>query len=291
MLLFRRPVKPRHFDRNMTSRRERVEALVRAGKVPSFEDDVWRSYKDHFTRVQHGKCGYCEAYVLATGTGTVEHFRPKADLSELLEEGHERPGTSNVEGRRIRSISGQGYWWLAYEWTNWLFVCERCNSGWKRTLFPVADKPRRELPPVQGAREESLLLNPFERRNPGNHLRFDDLGQISAVDGSRIGIETIRTLGLYRESLRKPRFNIAKRVYELVDQILPGLAKGQAPDPSVAEELLSYGQVEASHAGMVRILFEQEVPVMAWSELEKSSPTFDSFSTLTKGTVPKEGPR
>ena len=156
-------------------------------------------------------------------------------------------------------------------------------------MFPVAEKPRRSLPPVVGAKEKSLVLNPFEREKPGDHLRFDDLGQVSAVDGSRIGIETIRTLGLHRESLRKPRRKIASRVYDLVDLTLLRLAEGQDPDPSVAEEILSYGQVDASHAGMVRILFEQEVPLMAWSELEKSSPTLASLSSLTNGDVPKEG--
>ncbi len=89
------------------------------------------------------------------------------------------------------------------------------------------------------------------------------------MDGSRTGIETIRTLGLSRESLRKPRWKIASRIYDLVDQILLQLVEGREPDASVTEEFLSHGQPEAPYAGMVRIVFDQEVPTMTWSELEK----------------------
>lgn len=270
MLLFERPPRPTDFDDKMSARRREVRNAVEARRKPTFDDGTWKAYKAHFADAQHGRCGFCESEVLPTETGDVEHFRPKGEISELIEEGREpRKWASNVEGRRLRTISEWGYWWLAYEWTNWLFACSRCNSGWKRTLFPVAEDPR-QLPPVEGQTETPLLLDPFGAEEPGNHLAFDALGQISPVAGSRTGAETIRVLGLTRESLRRPRQRIAERVFNLTVQFLAELDEDKVPEPSIAEELIWHGDPKkAPHAGMVRIVFEQSVP-MTWSELVES---------------------
>ena len=260
MLLLERPPKPDGFDQKMKGFRETVELAVRAGEKPAF-GDAWGDYKDILGASQHGKCAYCEAYVHHVDTGTLDHYRPKSEISELLEEGQERPGSSKADGRRLRQVSDRGYWWLAYEWTNWLFVCERCNVGWKRTLFPVVEGTRALSPhAIEG--EKPLLLNPFGDEDPARHLVFDRIGQISPVEGSSTGFESIRTLGLQRESLRKDRERVARQVYQLITQLNKG------SDFSVVENLLVLGNPEEPYAGMTRMLFEHEIE-MSWDELEE----------------------
>lgn len=54
------------------------------------------------------KCGFCDSSMLHVSFGDIEHFRPK-------------------------SI----YWWLASNWNNLLFACERCNRAGKKDHFPL----------------------------------------------------------------------------------------------------------------------------------------------------------
>ena len=70
----------------------------------------------------------------------------------------------------------------------------RCNSAWKRNLFPIDEKPR--TTPLQGRNEIPLLLNPFEGEDPVDHIEYDKLGQVKALNGSKFGKATIATCGL-----------------------------------------------------------------------------------------------
>ncbi len=269
MLRFKRPPKPPGFDEKMESHRKAVADLVAAGEDPSFSESVWQGYKKRFSTVQHGKCCFCEAYVHATGHGAVEHYRPKSSVSTLLAPGNEIDGTANVRGRRVKLVTTgplrQGYWWLAYTWANWLFACTLCNSTWKKTLFPLAGAPKPRSP-GPGVKDRPLLLHPYGRAQPGRHLSFDDLGQVEGT--SRRGRETVRTLGLDRETLRKKRAKITGRMYQIMDQALDRLLAGEEPDPSEMRAILRKGEAEEDYAGMVRIVFEQSMP-MTWAELEQ----------------------
>lgn len=272
MLLLRRPEKPAGFEERMAPHRLRVEASIRAGDRPDFEPPAWQTYKGPFASAQHGKCAYCEALVLATGVGDVEHFRPKAEISELGEDpatwGRERPELANVEGRQTRKISDRAYWWLAYSWDNWLLACDRCNRPWKGTLFPVAESPRR-LPPAPDVEETPLVVDPFGSENPRAHLRFDSLGQAESVAGSRRGFETIRTLGLDRERLRDSRAEKASRIHALVRRLKT--VEGERLTETLGD-ILEMGRSVYPHAGMVRIVFEQETG-LEWSILgEEEAP-------------------
>ncbi len=270
MLRFKRPPKPRGFDEKMKPHRKAVADLVATGEPPSFNEDVWRrDYKIHFSEAQYGKCCYCEAYVHATDHGDVEHFRPKSSVSTLLAAGSEIKGTPNIRGRSVKPVTTgplrQGYWWLAYTWTNWLFACTLCNSTWKKTLFPLAGAPKPRSP-RPGVKDRPLLLHPYGRAQPCHHLSFDRLGQVQGT--SPKGRETVRTLGLDRETLRQKRGKIAARMYELLDQALDRLVAGEEPDPSAMQEVLRQGEADMDYAGMVRIVFEQAMP-WTWAQLEQ----------------------
>ncbi len=265
MLRFRRPDKPEDFDKRTLTARERVERAVESGVKPEFEPPIWRQFKGHYAEAQHRKCAYCERKV--TSVGAIDHFRPKSAVSELEDDpttwGREKPHLANFENRHFKPLSDRGYWWLAYEWANLLLACDRCNS-WKGSLFPVADPAHRELPPRPDVDEAPWVLDPCGDDDPAAHLRFDTLGTVQPKDDSTMGFETIRTLGLDRESLRDARREKALRMSALLEEIRQ--ARDRAID-KILKDILELGRADYPHAGMVRILLEQELGI-GWQEIE-----------------------
>jgi hypothetical protein len=228
--------------------------------------EVWQEFKDEFFKAQHGKCGYCEVFI--TGhPGAVEHYRPKGMVQELGEDtgtwGREVKYLTNVRGRKPKKISDSGYWWLAYEWSNYLLACESCNSRWKQNIFPLAEDPRPGV--VQGTQETPLLLNPFGPEDPVKHLSFDRLGQISTRSKSRHGHETIRTCGLDRPSLALSRLEKARKAHYLIEALRS--AEGSGLD-EVLEDIYELGRSEYHHAGMVRAIFEENYN-LPWDKLKE----------------------
>lgn len=256
MMLYTRPPRPADFDAAVAEARDRICHLVAHGYNPESSSfpDIWRRYKKHFSDAQHGKCAYCECDVTTGGYGDVEHFHPKATVQEL---------TTGAAGPK--EISRRGYWWLAYEWDNYLFCCERCNRSHKRGIFPVRENPRR-LPPSADALEEPLLLNCYDaRRRPAEHLRFDDDGGVEPHHGSVHGWETIRTCGLNREDLQRARAGLAARAYECARDIEHHL-EDDALWRRTVRDLRRLGEPHQRFAGVVRSIVEQELG-MAWEEL------------------------
>lgn len=87
-------------------------------------------------------CGFCSSFLPLNDRGDVEHFRPKGKIEEDSKHG--------------------GYWWLAYNFENYLLSCSRCNSACKRTHFPliaggkrITYKSRHKL-----SAEPRLLIDP-----------------------------------------------------------------------------------------------------------------------------------
>ncbi len=85
-------------------------------------------------------CAYCQCDLPRNDRGDVEHFRPKSSRQGAL----------------------RGYWWLAYDFGNYLLSCRKCNSDRKSDAFPIATGAK----PVDYARrdtlraEERLLADP-----------------------------------------------------------------------------------------------------------------------------------
>lgn len=270
MLLWQRPRLPAGFCKRVRPHRKVVGQAVGSQQRPRFEPELWGDYKEPFSRAQHRKCAFCEVQE-TTYVGNVDHWRPKAKIEALpadpAEWGHELPNTSNVQGRRPVEERPLGYWWLAYSWHNWLLVCERCNTAWKKALFPIAEGSPRWDKPWPRIREEVLLLDPYGEDDPAEHLTFDRFGQIEAVAGSVKGAETIKTLGLDRESLRNKRQEKAARAFQLIDRINRAKDQHEIADACIA--LAEMGRQEYEHAGMIRILVQQKLG-FRWSEFEQS---------------------
>lgn len=127
--------------------------------------------------MQNGKCCYCERRLPKVGhLKAVEHFKPKSVFLGLKN-----------------------------EWTNLLLACSQCN-GKKGNKFPkILSKEVNEDKVLYLDTEQPAILDPSDPEiDPEDHIDFDfdtlewmdGYAVIMAKNGSRLGEETIRAVGL-----------------------------------------------------------------------------------------------
>lgn len=118
-----------------------------------FKADLWAELKDYLLRLFDGRCAYCEAIIETVAHGEVEHYRPKAKVEE--------------------DDTHSGYFWLAYDETNYFPACSKCNGARaKMNHFPLAENGQRARGPQDDlSLERPLLLNPYQD-NFSEHLTF-----------------------------------------------------------------------------------------------------------------------
>ena len=153
------------------------------------------SVKRDLLLMQHEKCAFCEAKPLHVSDGDVEHFRPKGAVRQDAADPLRRPG----------------YYWLAYEWENLLFACERCNRRHKRSYFPLTDPARRAQSPRDDVATESPVFIDPSSEDPRPHISFRQHVPI-AVGASARGEQTISALGLRRPELNADRERHLSRI-------------------------------------------------------------------------------
>lgn len=142
--------------------------------------------------MQQKKCAYCERKRDKNRESDVEHFRPKAEVTE--------------------SPSHSGYWWLAYEWSNLLFSCRHCNQEYKKNRFPVPNEQTRAKTESDDLSvENSFLLDP-SLDDPENHFSYDwvrvPFVMIAPRNNSDRARHTIDILQLNRQDLLEERTQI-----------------------------------------------------------------------------------
>jgi len=145
-------------------------------KLINRKSDLWGELKNRLYQISHGKCWYCEAKEDRSDYH-VDHFRPK---------------------NRIRAAFGaerDGYWWLAFKWTNYRLACGYCNSSHrgedgqsrgKSDYFPIRDESRRVTNPDGVVDDEQpFLLDPTVAGEP-ELLWFMEDGKAypAAADGT-----------------------------------------------------------------------------------------------------------
>ncbi len=182
----------------------------------------WADLKPLFLRLQHFKCGYCEAeiggrpgpqkIIADPYQQDIEHYRPKGQLAAW---------TPPPEWGRlpIEICDGlmSGYGWLAKNQNNFVASCKSCNESRKKSYFPVRARLAHyasEPGPDELKAEEPYLIFPFgflEAMAPEEmimfigadaHPHFD--WDIDSLPYWRARI-TIEILGLNRADLRTPR--------------------------------------------------------------------------------------
>jgi uncharacterized protein (TIGR02646 family) len=149
---------------------DQIQVLANLGQHHDieFNDKLYSRRKEFFKSKEapfYGKCVYCESS-LSQQRGDIEHFRPKADVTDELD----------------RPINHPGYYWLAYDWRNLIPSCTTCNQSTKvgdRTIgkknrFPVIGQHAQSSAEIE--QEKSLLINPASGKDeddPALHLEFD----------------------------------------------------------------------------------------------------------------------
>ncbi|MYB47908.1 MAG: hypothetical protein F4X72_01305 [Dehalococcoidia bacterium] len=175
----------------------------RIGKSPS--DARWQEFREELGARFHDICGYCEEIE----RGQVDHFRPKSKFPELV-----------------------------YEWSNWVFACNACNSIFKRDKWPEDGY----VDPCASSRQE----------RPENYFQFDlqtaDLIPRSGLSGKqlRMARQTIRDISL------NEHFHIQKRIakIELVKILLTSLVENPRPEVErYIKQLTSRSRGLRSHVG------------------------------------------
>lgn len=194
----------------------------------AFRARIWIEVKPLLMQLFRNKCAFCETYMPESLGASVEHFRPKGEVQQIIEK--------RVVSRR------PGYYWLAYRWENLYLACHACSQN-KRNNFPI-EGPRAEAP-GDNVEERPLLLDPCVD-DPEKHLQFKADGTVLSLDPK--GTATIQVLGLNRSSLVEARADEAKRVlHEL--SLLRGL-----PGVLIRPEMDRLTDIAKPYAGMRRQL-------------------------------------
>jgi hypothetical protein len=150
-----------------------IAALTPAERAKAINkrNELWKALKPGLMALSDDKCWYCESKDLRSDNA-VDHFRPK----------------NNVKGsERFPLVDDHpGYWWLAFDYTNYRFSCTLCNSirkdldgttGGKQDYFPLMDEERRCIDRDGNLEEEQpVLLDPTRVLDVGA-LCFDDAGK------------------------------------------------------------------------------------------------------------------
>ncbi len=170
----------------------RNRELIAEGKKPNipshWDNDSVRDALDD--RHYRGKCCYTERRRDKKLDRDVEHFRPKAEVTE--------------------APNHTGYWWLAYDWDNLLISTKFNNTINKANHFPMLDGGQRAFKETDDiANERPALINPaiedpskyitFHWQNLGG--RFYSKPVPTALDVEGRGKITIEKTGIDREEL------------------------------------------------------------------------------------------
>ena len=172
-------------------------------------------YKSHHQPF-FAKCAYCENVVVGFQHGDIEHYRPKAAVSDAW---HNPVTVTEPDGTETNH---PGYYWLAYDWQNLLLSCGTCNQITKSrvtgrligkgTRFPVVGFRASRM--GDETKEDPLLIHPV-RDDPADHLRVDETGVM--IGTTFRGDMCITVFGLNeRETLLNGRARCVKQTRNLL---------------------------------------------------------------------------
>jgi uncharacterized protein (TIGR02646 family) len=146
-----------------------ITAFNNGEKTINGQSNIWTALKDTLAERSHDKCWYCEIRQ-ERSDNAVDHFRPKGRIADTKPQ-HD------------------GYWWLAFDPSNFRYSCAFCNSlrkdpasgevEGKGAKFPLLDGSPRANNPGEEINESPMLLDPCNTADPGL-LDFLDDGQSCA---------------------------------------------------------------------------------------------------------------
>ena len=214
---------------------EEVTALPGDERAQGVSDrsEIWREMKPSLEALSHGKCWYCESKEIRSDNA-VDHFRPKSRVKECPDH--------------------CGYWWVAFEISNYRFACTFCNSrrideeghteGGKQDHFPLEDEERRAHSPQDRlGRERPMLLDPLCAGDP-SIIWFDESGR-AVPNPSRCNVThtkqraevSLRLLHLNQGALCDRRADLCRTIRRKVKHADTVVARADEGDPSAAAAL------------------------------------------------------
>jgi hypothetical protein len=143
-----------------TKATKRAKKLAKLGMFEE-KSSIWSSAKPAFMLLQSNKCAFCERPFSGPNESRIEmdleHFRPKSAIAAWTPP----PGPKRYPAE-LGAPSPNGYFWLAYETSNYAAACKICNSDYKAACFPIAG-PRCVDPadPAALAAERPYLVYPI----------------------------------------------------------------------------------------------------------------------------------
>jgi uncharacterized protein (TIGR02646 family) len=173
------------FNANPNQYTSRAGVPARSIVKISFDNAIYGhdTVKTQLIAEQHDKCCFCEAKFSDNSYGDVEHFRPK--------------GAYKKKGARTNTYPG--YYWLAYDWNNLMYSCEKCNRKHKKNDFPLNNEATRKPNQTHANllnNEDRLLINPAVE-DPSLFITFKEEVPVP-VGGSLKGSTSIKSYGLER---------------------------------------------------------------------------------------------
>lgn len=168
-----------------------IRPLIAAGRKPiyegkntdyRFDEKLWKELRIHLVIIFHNRCAYCQRNLgNDVRVCEVEHYRPKGKVDE--------------------DAQHPGYWWLAYEPTNYLPACKECNGLVKGNRFPLLDERQRvrnistdlendalSVDLYQDlTQEQPVLLNPYQD-DPDDYLSFLTVSKASEINSPGLAI-------------------------------------------------------------------------------------------------------
>jgi hypothetical protein len=213
-----------------------------ANSVITISGALYKRRKEEIFAAFAKKCAYCESD-LQSQHGDVEHYRPKRGVTDL----GDAPVSLQIGGQ---SQAHPGYFWIAYDPSNLLPSCAKCNQqptrrpdgtlAGKGNRFPVAGTygydPANPLK-TDLSLEQPLLLHPV-LDEPNDHLLF--LQDTGALGWKTVrGEKTIEVLDLNKEWLRDQRLRTFENVKNLFLSAAASLLQGNEPGAALFQEQIA----------------------------------------------------
>ena len=197
---------------------EEAKNPTERGDIIKNHSGLWSEVKQELSKLSHSKCWYTESKQAGTDTD-VDHFRPKRRVSECMTRAHKHPG----------------YWWLAFDLTNYRFSCIYANrrrkdintdeTGGKADHFPVCDESRRAWRPTDNCDdEEPMLLDPCKLADT-KLLMFKPDGEAMPRHGKKTdpkkhqrAATSIRLYNLNHSDFVKARLELRNTIEDLLQR-------------------------------------------------------------------------
>lgn len=191
-----------------------ISSKVAAGRVSArkaaitAKNNMWSNLSELLAEQSNGKCWYCESKELRSDN-PIDHFRPKGKVVECSEH--------------------PGYWWLAFDWSNYRYACTYCNSrrveaesaGGKHDHFPLFTPPDWNKCEADTNAEKPMLLDPT-KANDCKLLAFNQNGEAcpnesdSLSDNFKRAEKSIELYHLNHKNTTRARKQIHQEIRQLV---------------------------------------------------------------------------